>query len=114
MGNEIRLEKKIDDLSEKQQEHELNVVKFQAKTDEKFNTISGGIEDIKVLLKTQAEADTAQAQMIIDLNNRITIIETEKKTEKRSFKTWLAVAIVIATLAAGPASVAFKMLMDKF
>lgn len=113
MGQDIeqRLENKIDDLSDKQHKHELNVVQYQATTDEKFKSIASGIEDIKVILQTQADADSAQSTMMIDLNNRVTVIETEKKTERRTFKTWLAIAVVGATLLAGPAAVAFQMIM---
>ena len=110
---ENRLETKIDDLAEKQHSHELNVVKFQSATDERFKNISEGIEDIKVLLKTQADADSAQSSIIIDLNNRITVMETEKKTERRVYKTWLGVAVVGATLLAGPAAMIFQMLLDR-
>lgn len=108
MGQEFedKFETKLDDLRNCQNEHEKEFVQFRAVSDERFKTLNSNMEEIKELLKQHfaesTDHENAQALMIQDLNNRLTTLEVEKRTERR-FAVMLSGAIstaivVIATV----------------
>ena len=109
---EDAITQKIDRLAQDQHNHEINFVKFQAVSEERYKTTSDALTNIVALLKTQSEQDVAHVVVMNELNTRVTTIEVEKKTIAKMNKVWLALAVLAATLLAGPATKAFEMIIN--
>ena len=115
MDNVNKLETKLEDMGEDFHNHEKNFIEFkaeyQAVSRERHANLSEKIEEMLSLIRIQADSDSAQTSLIIELNNRLTTLETEKRTEMRMNKVWLAVGMLGATIMAGPASIIFQKML---